>query len=281
MLNHVAKKEKYTMKESYKLGRAKTLFETAEFPKIAADEKVGIIFDGDIESKLLVIIAGKLYGMNRVVFINDRSIAYDGKLFPARKDQHRLEVAKNTFDQGYQQLGGMHRLDVDTDIFVANRDATKAFVKLLLQKYKGKLKFVLSGWNKIHEQSILLLKHCGWDQGKITKGDLLPWLEKNSDLYPELHKHVFQQSGSIFGAHKDVGFEQTEKDFNLCVRPFRNLTTSDVIELYKQLDCDSVLYDSSSCDNDLGNCGLCKNCLRRKLAFKNSSVVDLTKYTFK
>jgi hypothetical protein len=269
------------MNESYKLGKSKTLFETAEFPTIAADEKVGIIFDGDIESKLLVIIAAKLYGIDRVVFINDKLMSYDGKLFPARKNQHRLEVVKSTFEQSFKQLGGMHRLDVATEIFVANRDATNTFVKLLAKKYNGKLKFVLSGWNKIHEQSILMLKNCGWDRGKITKGHLLPWLEKNADLYPELHKYVFEQSGNIFGVNKNVGFEQCEIDFNLYVRPFRNLTTSDVIELYKQLDCVSLLYDSSSCDDDLGNCGLCGNCLRRKSAFKNSSVVDLTKYTFK
>ncbi len=269
------------MKESYKLGRTKTLFETAEFPTIAADEKIGIIFDGDIESTLLVIIAGKLYGMDRVVLINDKSMSYDGKLFPSRKNQHRLEVVKTTFEQGFRQLSGVHRLDVPTEIFVANRDATNTFVKLLAKKYNGKLKFVLSGWNKIHEQSILMLKNCGWDRGKITRGDLLPWLEKNAHLYPELHKYVFEQSGRIFGVNKNVGFEQCENDLNLYVRPFRNLTTSDVIELYKQLNCDSQLYNTSGCDNEINNCGLCENCLRRKLAFRNSSVVDLTKYTFK
>lgn len=268
------------MNQSYVLGRNKTVFETAEFPQIAADEKIGIIFEGDIESTLLAIIAKKLYGVDRVVFINDKLIAFDGTLSP-KKDNGKLDIVEKTFQQGVKNLGGKHTLTVDSKIYKKYRSATREFKKLLIEKYKGKLKFVLSGYNKIHEQSISMLKMCGWDRGQITNGQLKPWLKQNSYLYPELCKHVFEQNGRIFGVNQYIGFEQIEADFNLCVRPFRNLTTSDVIDLYVKLGHSKDLYESSNCDVDVGNCGSCVDCVTRKLVFRDSSIADLTKYTFK
>jgi hypothetical protein len=267
------------MNESYILGKNKTVFETAEFPQIAADEKVGIMFEGDIESTLLVIIAKKLYGVDRVVLVNDKLIAFGGPL-SYEKDADKLDIVKKTFEDGVKRLGGVHTLTVDPGTYKKNTNAMGEFKKLLVKKYQNKLRFMLSGYNKIHEQSVSMVKACGWDRGTITRGELKPWLEKNADRYPELFKYVFEQNGQIFGVSKHFGFEQLEVDFNLCVRPFRNLTTSDVINLYKQLDAVAELYQSSSCDVDIGNCGVCNDCLKRKLAFKNSSVTDLTKYTF-
>ena len=267
------------MNESYVLGKNKTVFETAEFPQIAADEKVGIMFEGDIESTLLVIIAKKLYGADRVVLVNDKLIAFGGPL-SYEKDADKLDIVKKTFEDGVKRLGGVHTLTVDPETYKKNTNAIGEFKKLLVKKYQNKLRFMLSGYNKIHEQSVSMVKACGWDRGTITRGELKPWLEKNADRYPELFKYVFEQNGQIFGVSKHFGFEQLEVDFNLCVRPFRNLTTSDVINLYKQLDAVAELYQSSSCDVDIGNCGVCNDCLKRKSAFKNSSVTDLTKYTF-
>jgi len=267
------------MNESYVLGKNKTVFEIAEFPQIAAGEKVGIIFEGDVESTLLAIMAKKLYGVDRVVFVNDKLIAFDGPL-AYEKDADKLDIVKKTFEDGVKRLGGVHTLTVDPKNYKKNTDATGEFKKLLVKKYQNKLKFMLCGYNKIHEQSVSMIKACGWDRGRITRGELKPWLEKNADRYPELYKYVFEQDGKIFGVSQYIGFEQIEADFNLCVRPFRNLTTSDVIDLYKQLGAVDELYKSSSCDVDIGNCGVCNDCLKRKLAFKNSSVIDLTKYTF-
>ena len=268
------------MDKSYVLGRNRTVFETAEFPQIASDEKVGIIFEGDIESTLLVVIAKKLYGADRMVLINDKVIGFDGELFNKR-DEDKLDIVKKTFELGVERLGGVHTLTVDSKIYKRNKNATREFNKLLFEKYQGKLKFVLSGYNKIHEESVSMLKHCGWDRGLITDDKLKAWLEHNREQYPELYEHVFEHGGRIFGVSRYVGFEQIESDFNLSVRPFRNLTTSHVIDLYEQLGALNELYQSSSCDVDLGNCGICSGCHRRKLAFENSSVTDLTKYTFK
>lgn len=267
------------MNESYVLGRNKTVFETAEFPQITADEKIGIMFDADIESTLLAIIAEKLYGADRVVFINDQAMGYDGKIYKERKDLARLNIINSTIEEAIKKLGSTQILNVETEIYMANRNATDALAKLLVKKYNNKLRFVLSGWNKIHEQSISMLKSSGWTRGMITNGQLKPWLIKNAAHYPELHKYVFEQYGGIFGVNKNVAFEQYEADFNLCVRPFRNLTTSDVIDLYDQLGAVTQLYQSSSCKIDLGNCGTCDNCHQRKSAFKDSMVIDLTKYT--
>lgn len=266
------------MDKSYVLGKNRTVFETAEFPQIDKDEKVAVIFEGDIESTLIAIIAKKLYGIDRVVFINDRLIAFDGTM--GKSDAHKLDICHNTFNQGVERLGAVHTLKVDTAIYKKNGNPTLEFKKLVVQKYNDKVKFVLSGHNKIHEQSIMMLKACGYDRDKITNDKLEPWLEANKDRYSELHEYVFKQNGYIYGVNQYVGFEAILEDFYMCVRPFRNLTTSDVINLYQKLDATYELYRSSSCDVDLGNCGICSNCIKRRYAFSNSSVVDLTKYTF-
>lgn len=268
------------MDDRYVLGKNKTVFETAEFPQIASDEKIGIIFEGDIESTLLVVIAKKLYGLDRIVFINDRLIEFDERLF-FKNDEDKLDIVKKTFEQSVERLGAIHTLTIDPNLYKRNRNATREFKKILVEKYQSKLKFVLSGYNKIHEQSMSMLKACGWDRGMITNDKLNDWLEKNSNRYPELYRYVFEQQGKIFGVSKYIGFEQIETDFNLSVRPFRNLITSEVIDLYEKIDALSELYRSSSCDVDVGNCGICSSCHKRKLAFRNSSVTDLTKYTFK
>ena len=111
------------MNESYVLGKNKTVFEIAEFPQIAADEKVGIIFEGDIESTLLVIIAKKLYGVDRVVFVNDKLIAFDGPL-SYEKDADKLDIVKKTFEDGVKRLGAVHTLTVDPDTYKKNTNAT-------------------------------------------------------------------------------------------------------------------------------------------------------------
>jgi hypothetical protein len=266
------------MDKSYVLGRNKTVFETAEFPQIGTDEKVAVIFEGDIESTLIAIIAKKLYGIDRVVFINDKLIAFDGTM--GKSDAHKLDICQKTFNQGVEQLDGVHFLNVDAAIYKKNGNPTLEFQKLIAQKYNNKVKFVLSGYNKINEQSMLMLKASGYDKGKITNDKLEPWLENNKDTYRELYDYVFRQNGKIFGVNQYVDFETAQEDFYLCVRPFRNLTTSDVINLYQKLDATYELYRSSSCDMNLGNCGICSKCSKRKLAFDSSSVSDLTKYTF-
>jgi len=265
------------MDDKYVLGKNKTVFETAEFPQLAADEKLGILFQGDIESTLLAVIAKKLYGIDRIVFI---LIAFDEFLF-YKKDEDKLNVLKETFNKGVEHLGGTHTLILDSEIYKKNKNITAEVKKILFNKYQGKLKFVLSGYNKIHEQSMSMLKTCGWDRGKITDDKLKPWLEKNHEQYPELYKHVFEHNGKIFGVSKYIGFEQIETDFYTNVRPFRNLTSSEVIDLYEKINALTDLYRSSSCDVDVGNCGICGGCQKRKRAFRNSSVTDLTKYTFK
>lgn len=267
------------MNKFYLLGKNKTRFDLEEFPKISPDEKIGVIYEADIESTLLCVIAREIYGLERVVFINDKLISFDGTL-PQDKDDDKLEIVKRQFAQGIERFRAVHTLTVDSKIYKKHTDASLEFKNFLLQKYKGKMKYILAGYNKIHEQSMDMLKASGWHRGHITNDKLKPWLEKNSVRYPELFAHVFKNNGKIYGVLKDIDYEQIKNDYELSVRPFRNLTTSDVIDLYDKLNELSMLYQSTSCDVDLGNCGICSNCHHRKLAFKNSSVTDLTKYTF-
>jgi len=264
------------MNNKYVLGKNKTVFETAEFPQLAADEKIGILFQGGIESTLLALIAKELYGIDRVVFI---LIAFDEFLL-YKKDEDKLNILKTTFQKGVEILGGKHTLEIGNEVFKKTQSMTAVVKKILLERYQGKLKFVLSGHTKLHEESMTFLNTCGWSQGKITDDKLKPLLEKNADKYPELYQHVIENNGKIFGVSKYIGFEHINEDFYTNVRPFRNLMPNEIIDLYDDTNFISYLYKTSSCDVDVGNCGICSGCVKRKRAFRNSSVTDLTKYSF-
>jgi len=263
------------MSKSYVLGKNKTRFEMTEFPQLLSDEKIGILYQGDIESTLLALVAKKIYGIDRVVFM----LITSEKVLSYKENEDKLNILKTTFQQGVERLQGVHTLEINDSLFKKNQSMTAIVKKILLDRYQGKLKFVLSGHNKIHEDSMAFLKSCGWDQGKVTDDKLKPILEKNADKYPELYKHVFIQNSKIFGVSRNVGFEQIEEDFYTNVRPFRNLMQYEIIDLFEELGFLSDLYKTSSCDVDIGNCGICSGCVRRMSAFKNSSITDLTKYT--
>jgi hypothetical protein len=150
--------------------------------------------------------------------------------------------------------------------------------RLILQQYP-QLKFILSGHNKIHEQCMTMLKDSKWNEGKITNDKLELYLETNKNKYLELYNYVFKQQGKLFGVSKYIGFEQYEIDYETNTRPFKKLTQSEIIDLYDALGYTSQLYQTSSCDVSMGNCGICESCARRKAVFKDSTVSDLTNYS--
>lgn len=263
------------MNDSYVLGRNKTKFEIAEFPKIGSNEKIAVLFQGGIESTLLALMAKEIYGIDNVVFILISADAVIGY----KNDSNKLDVLRKTFKDSVEGMGGIHTVELGDDDF--NRhNLFKSGFKTLVSRYGGKIKFELVGYNKVHEESMNLLKDSGWSRGFITNDKLDGYLEQNAKKYPELYRHVKKQNGKIFGVNKHIGFEQISNDYYTGVRPFRNLNLSEIIDLYDKLNLTPYLYKTSSCDVDLGNCGICDNCHRRKSAFRDSSVSDLTKYTF-
>ena len=239
------------MNDSYVLGRNKTKFEIAEFPKIGSNEKIGILFQGGIESTLLALIAKEIYGIANVVFILITADAVLGY----KNDSNKLDILLRTFKDSVDDMGGTHTVELGDDA-LDRYNLSNSALKKIVSKYGSKIKFVLAGYSKVHD------------------------LVQNAKKYPELYKHVKKQNGKIFGVSKHIGFEQISTDYHTNVRPFRNLNLSEIIDLYGKLNLISYLYKTSSCDVDLGNCGICDNCHRRKSAFKDSSVSDLTKYTF-
>ena len=264
------------MDKSYVLGRNKTVFETAEFPQIASDGKVGVLFQGNIESTLVAAIAKELYGIDRVVFM----LVTSEKILSYKDDEDKLNILKKTFQDGMERIGGIHKLELDSDAFNEHQSMNATVKKILLDRYQGKLKFVLSGHSKLHEDSMDFLKNCGWDQGNITKEKLKSRLEQDKKKYPDLYEHVCENNNRFFGVSKNIGFEQIEEDFYTNVRPFRKLLKHEIIDLYEEAGFLSHLYKTSSCDVDVGNCGICSGCTNRKLSYKKSLVTDLTKYTF-
>lgn len=262
------------MNNSYVLGKNKTSFSLDEFPKIATGEKIGILFTGDIETTLIALIAKDLYGMDNVVFV---LIAFE-EFLQFKNDEDKLNFLKEYFDQAVKKLGGTHQY-ILTNTVKKNRNMTVEAKRLILQKYP-QMKFMLSGHNKIHEQCMTMLKDSKWSEGKITNDKLESYLETNKNKYPELYNYVFKQQGKLFGVSKYIGFEQYEIDYETNTRPFKKLTQSEIIDLYNALGYTSQLYQTSSCDVSMGNCGICESCARRKAVFKDSTVADLTNYSF-
>jgi hypothetical protein len=197
------------MNDSYVLGRNKTKFEIAEFPKIGSNEKIGILFQGGIESTLLALIAKEIYGIANVVFILITADAVLGY----KNDSNKLDILLRTFKDSVDDMGGTHTVELGDDA-LDRYNLSNSALKKIVSKYGSKIKFVLAGYSKVHEESVDLLKDSGWSRGFITNDKLDDYLVQNAKKYPELYKHVKKQNGKIFGVSKHIGFEQISTDYH-------------------------------------------------------------------
>jgi hypothetical protein len=266
------------MDNFYTLGKNKKLFELAEFPAINTGEKVVILFTGGMKSYLIGLIAKEIYGIENIIFgFISMDIFGDFK-----NNTKRLQVSKKNYDNAFKKLGGIHKIELDDDSFTSHEEMHHVSSKKILSKFSS-VKYAITGYTKLHEEIIEMLKESGWGLGKITRNQLPAYVEKNSEKYKTLNYAIKNFNQPIHFTNKFVDFNEIQKHFYSMVRPFRNLTDHEIVELYGKMNFLKELNETMSCEvlETNEHCGKCRNCLQRKDAFLQARIKDTTKYSFK
>jgi len=264
------------MDNSYTLGKNKKLFELAEFPAINPGDKVIILFSGGIKSTLAALIAKELYGIENIIF-GFISIDAFGNF---KNNPEKLTISKKNHDDAFERLGGIHKFEVVNDDFSKNRNMHQSQSKKILDRFPS-VKYSIAGYNKVHEETMEMLIESGWGKGLITKPNLSRYIESNSDKYETLNHALKNFDLPIPFTNSEVEFNELHKSFYSMVRPFRNLSDGEIVQLYNRMNLLNKLYQTKSCEileND--HCGKCRNCLERKDAFLQAKITDLTNYSF-
>jgi hypothetical protein len=276
------------MQNSYVLGKDKKKWTLAEFPQIDAGEQVAIYFTGGYKSYLIGLIATQLYGIQNIVFV---SLVLDYNIPMAES----INI-KNNFTLGVRLLNGINTYVMPDSItyngatFDSNNMIQEtemygnAFIHNLKKAYPN-VRYILSGYNLLHTETIKFLQNNNWDKGLITNHQLPALLEQQKDIYPVLYRRFYRNSteprlGRIL--RKRWGnFNSTLNYFSNMLSPFRNLDDYEILEIYDQNNLLPQLALTSVCrrlKNDL-NCGKCNECVDRKTAFAMAVIPDLAKYS--
>ena len=266
------------MDSSYKLGKKKKLFELAEFPIINKRDKVVILFTGGVKSYLAAYIAKQMYGIENVIFGFISMDAFGN----FKNGSEKLEISKKNYNDGFKRLGGIHKFEINNNGFTTHKQMHQLHNKNILDKFPS-VKYCISGYNKMYEETMKMLIESGWEKGHITKHQLTGYIKNNSVKYETLNNKIETFEQPIPFTNSQVGFNELQTSFYAMVRPFHQLEDHEIIELYDRMNLLHDLYQAKSCEISKKvdeHCGNCRNCLQRKDAFFQANIRDITKYSF-
>lgn len=263
------------MDQIVNLSSGKTFDISKEFPQIDAGDKIAIMFTGGVESYLVAHIAKHLYGIDNIVFVIILADQYSN--FSSNPD--KMEKVKKDFYGGVEKIGGLHTHEIHESAFSGHDFVYNLILKDVKEKFPS-IKHILSGYNNIHRESMVMLMDCDWDKGKFTIDDANEFFNSHKDSYPELKRFMEEMKGNLYFLNGVVGFEQAIYYFYKVIKPLDKFTNIEVVEIYKNLSILNRLFDTTSCNRSTSvqNCGICKSCLVRKDAIEKNNIVDLTVY---
>lgn len=261
------------MDQIVNLSTGKTFDILKEFPTIDAGSKIAIMFTGGVESYLVAHIAKQLYGIENIVFV----IILAGQYGDFSASPDKREKVKRDFYNGVKRLGGFHTYEIDESAFTGSDFAYNLALNKLKENFPS-IEHVFSGSSNLQRESMLMLLDCGWDKGKLAIDDVKVFFENHKDNYPELKKYIEDFNGDLF--FLIVGFEQIQYYYYRVISPLYNLTSPEVVEVYKNLGILDQLFGTTSCNRSISvqHCGVCKSCLARKSSIEQNDINDLTVY---
>ena len=217
------------------------------FKPIATGEKIAILYTNGIKSHLLALMAKQIYGIENIVFVLNTPEEY----FNFKDNPTKLSKVISNFNNG-----------------------------LTIKAQFPTVKFLYAGHNNMHEETIQLLLNSGWDKGLINDYQLYNYLNENSTKYTELHYYVNNLDYKIPATNKILGFEQINHYYNSVQKPFKTLTTVNIIKFYQILNLQENIFDSNCCPvlTTKSHCGYCNDCLGRKYALSQAEITDKTEY---
>lgn len=253
-----------------------------EFPPLNSGSKATILFTGGVDSTLILLIAKQKYGVENLSCI--LHTFDDTQNF--RNNKPKLERVKKDFYDAVSRHGVSNFCELsDSDSYIfGGGGGTSLYYDVVLKKSIeefGDTSLVFGGWGIIQHEHIKLLTDSGWDRGLITRDDVYTFLRDNRHAYPNIIKHVDVFKGDVYFVKHLYGFEHVKSALSNTIRPWRNLNSYDVYELYYLLGFEDELHRTVSCNNGehSNHCGTCKNCAERKYNFRALDKEDLTLYS--
>ena len=245
--------------------------------------KIGILFTGGVESYYVAKLCIEKYGKDSVIFI-----LFTQNTYYSHKELDKLKKVIKDFDKSVNRIGGLHKYIMTTE------DHKSSEGKWLIEKafnstknvFKD-LEYITAGYNKIHVEAWNLVDSISFtpemDEKEAYRKSRLE-LACYPKKYPELIDFIFKCNGSCYFYEEDFTVRRFDEiaisSFDKWVFPLLYLKKEEVIKLYEKNNWLDELYLTNSCNDPISNihCGKCKNCLSRKLSFKNANIEDRTEY---
>jgi hypothetical protein len=246
------------------------------------NNKVAILFTGGVESYLLGKLCVQKYGADKVVFVawnmDEYNIFY-------KNDDKRNRVRAD-FYTSVSNVGGQISIVINNDKYQTQTgNMAPRTVKIIKNEYPD-VDYVLGGYNNIHKESyeiFELLDVINNRDGASQRGRLEVF--SNRKKYPELLEFLTECKGMVYFVEEDFTMKSPEDlaSFYECkdmLAPFYMLTKTEVVKLYQELGLLEDLWKSNSCnlEGHTKHCGLCRNCLARRVAIRNAGIEDKTEY---
>lgn len=244
--------------------------------------KIAILFTGGVESYLLGKLCVQKYGSDNVVFVAWNMDEYN--IFYKNNDKRNR--VKTDFYKSVKNVGGTISMVIDNEKYQEESGTMAIRTIKIIRKYYPDVECVFGGYNNIHRESyeifdLLDILHNRENASKRGRLEVF----SNQKKYPELVEFLNECNGMIYFVEEDFTMKSPEDLISFyeskdMVAPFYNLTKTEVVKLYEELDLLEDLYKSNSCnlEGHTKHCGVCRNCLARRVAIRNAGVEDKTEY---
>jgi len=250
-----------------------------QFPPIAINEKIAILYTGGLKSHLLGLISKEIYGIDNIIFVfcsfeEFVSISNNSPIF--------IKI-QNNFTKGLKNLGALNFLQLNKDIYNSQEFIFTSIVNKITSKYQN-VKYIFAGYNNLFEETKNLITNYGYHKGKTTVEELLRDLKENSSIYPELYLDVNTFNFSIpatFPSKLDLN--QLENFYESVFKPFVGLTQVEILNFYQQLNLQNKIFNTIDCESisQKSHCGKCGYCEKRKYMLSQLNITDTTDYDVK
>lgn len=246
------------------------------------NKKIAILFTGGVESYLLGKLCVQKYGADNVVFVawnmDEYNIFY-------KNDDKRNRVRED-FYKSVLNVGGKLTLVIDNELYKTKTGHMANRTRLIIKDAYPDIEYIFGGYNNVHKESfnIFMMLDVVNKKTNLSREARLE-VFSNKDKYPELVEFLTECDGMVYFVEEDFVMKSPEDlvSFYNCenmIAPFYDLTKTEVIKLYEELGLLEDLWKSNSCnlEGHTKHCGVCRNCLARRVAIRNAGVEDKTDY---
>lgn len=243
--------------------------------------KVAILFTGGVESYLLGLLSVKKYGAKNIVFVLFTMDAYN--VFYTKPDKVK-KITKDFYDS-VAELGGLETIIINNEKYDSFDGWLADRTWSIIKNEHPDVEYVMGGYNNIHLECYKAFKEIDFPNNQYASHDARILVLTEPESYPELHEAITLCNGVIYFVEDDYTYKRWQDIDSIynhpnLKAPLINLKKEEVLQVYYDQGIIDKVYATRSCnvENKIMQCGVCKNCLSRKLAFSNAGIEDKTLY---